>query len=116
MAIFTSSRFFIKSLGILALMCLFCIKTYALNVTYYINATTGNDTNNGTSTDTPWATIGRANTQNLEEGDKILFNSDGPWHNGPLKFNANDIGTSVNPIVVDSYGTNPRAKIYGNDT
>ena len=113
MAIFTSSRFFIKSLGILALMCLFCIKTYALNVTYYINATTGNDTNNGTSTDTPWATIGRANTQNLEEGDKILFNSDGPWHNGKLYFDDNDTGSAANPIVVDSYGTNPRAAIYG---
>lgn len=113
MNIFTASRS-VKSLSILALILILGIKSYALNVTYYVNATTGNDANNGTSTATPWASITRANTQNLGPGDKLLFNSDGAWHNGKISLDINDApGTPANPIIIASYGTNPRATIYG---
>ena len=88
---------------------------HALNVTYYINQVSGNDLNNGTSPETAWKTISRANTQNLQAGDKILLSSKGPWHGGSLSFDSNDVGTPDNPIIVSSYGPNPRASVYSND-
>lgn len=88
---------------------------HALNVTYHINQVSGNDLNNGTSPETAWKTISRANTQNLQAGDKILLSSKGPWHSGSLWFDSNDVGTPDNPIIVSSYGPNPRASVYSND-
>ena len=101
-----------KFLGILLFIFTINVKSYALNVTYYVNAATGNDSKNGTTLANAWATLNRANTQNLGPGDKILLNSDGPRHNGNLYMNVNDIGTAANPIIVGSYGTKPRAVVY----
>lgn len=102
-----------KTLALVAILFSISFSTYAQNVSYYINTDTGNDANNGLTTGTAWKTINKANAQNLQAGDKLLFNSDGSWHNGKIYFDANDVGTPANPIVVDKYGTNPRAVIYG---
>ena len=85
----------------------------ATNITYYVNAATGNDNNTGINTSAAWQTITRANTQKLGPGDKILLNSDGPWHNGKILLDVSDIGNAANPIVIGSYGTKPRAVVYG---
>ncbi|HEX8574987.1 MAG TPA: right-handed parallel beta-helix repeat-containing protein, partial [Flavobacterium sp.] len=88
---------------------------HALNVTYYINQLSGDDLNKGTSPERAWKTISRANTQNLQAGDKILLSSKGPWHSGSLWFDSNDVGTPDNPIIVSSYGSNSMASVYSND-
>src|SRR5262245_16246667 len=45
----------------------------AVNTIYYVNCATGNDSNNGLSTSTPWRTTTRANQQTYSAGDQILF-------------------------------------------
>src|SRR5688500_20129388 len=45
----------------------------AVNTIYYVNCTTGNDSNNGLSSSTPWRTTTRANQQTYTAGDQILF-------------------------------------------
>ena len=40
--------------------------------TYYVSPT-GNDSNNGTSTSTPWKTIAKVNSKTFNPGDQILF-------------------------------------------
>ncbi len=86
------------------------------NITYYVNAETGIDANSGTSTTSAWKTINRVNTQKLGPGDKVLFNSDGAWHNGKIVLDVNDVGSPTNPIVIDTYGIKAKAVIYGGDT
>ncbi len=96
--------------------CLLCFGTNSIaqNQEYFIRTSGGNDSNDGKSHATAWATIARANSQNLQAGDKLLFNSDGAWHDGKIILNASDIGTAANPIIISSYGTNPRAAIWAN--
>jgi hypothetical protein len=43
------------------------------DTTYYVDAASGNDSNSGTSTTRAWRTIDRANTLDLQSGDRLLF-------------------------------------------
>ncbi|MCD9024901.1 RICIN domain-containing protein [Cohnella silvisoli] len=74
---------------------------WAANTTYYVSAS-GNDNNNGTSTNTPWQTISKVNSMSFSPGDKILFQG-GQLFEGQLKIITS--GTSGSPITVGSYGT-----------
>jgi hypothetical protein len=67
---------------------------------YYI-ATTGSDSNNGTSTGTPWQTIAHVNAQTFSPGDTIHFNG-GDTFIGSLVVGQS--GSSGNQITVTSYG------------
>lgn len=71
--------------------------------TYYVS-NSGVDTNNGTSTATPWKTVTKVNSVSFAAGDQILFNG-GQTFTGKLTFGVGDAGTTANPIVVGSYGT-----------
>ena len=71
--------------------------------TYYVSAN-GRDANPGTSTSKPWKTIGRVNSQDLNPGDKVLFEG-GKTFSGELKLFAEDSGTPSSPVEVASYGT-----------
>jgi hypothetical protein len=51
----------------------FPIISDALSATYYVDATNGKDTNNGTSELTPWKTIAKVNSSNFNPGSEILF-------------------------------------------
>lgn len=74
---------------------------------YYVSPT-GNDTNNGTSTSTPWKTAGKVSSFQFVPGDTILFQRGGVWSG------SGGVGTSVltitksgvvgNPIVFGAYG------------
>lgn len=63
---------------------------------YYVSPT-GNDLNNGTSVNTPWQTITRANQANLQPGDKILFQRGGTFRGR--------INAYVNGITYEAYGS-----------
>ena len=82
----------------------------AANTTYYIDPS-GNDLNNGTSTGTPWKTLGKVNGVTFQPGDRILFKAGGVW-TGQL--HPLGSGSSGSPIVIDQYGTGAKPKIDGN--
>ncbi len=72
---------------------------------YYVSPS-GNDSNNGTSQSTPWKTIARVNTADLNGGDSVNFQGGATFSpNTPLTFQPNDSGTPSNPVRITSYGT-----------
>ncbi|MBA4148446.1 MAG: right-handed parallel beta-helix repeat-containing protein [Verrucomicrobia bacterium] len=82
--------------------------------TYYVSPN-GNDSNNGLSTSAPWRTISKVNGVNFAAGDRILFQGDATFA-GTISLDANDRGTSSNPIIVSSYGTGRATINAGNET
>lgn len=99
------------------LLLLGTLGAFAQNQTYYINKNTpadggGDDANSGLSPTTAWKTIAKANSMNLQAGDKVLLFADGPWHDGSFYFNENDTGTPTNPIIISVYGSGTSANIF----
>ncbi|MDQ6423637.1 discoidin domain-containing protein [Paenibacillus sp. LHD-117] len=86
----------------------------AANTTYYVDSVAGNDSNNGTSTSTPWKTLSKVNATAFGAGDKILFKYNSTW-TGQLKVTSS--GASGNPITIGSYGgTSSKPIIAGSAT
>jgi hypothetical protein len=83
---------------------LFCIGVFAplAHATTYYVSNSGSDSNNGTSTSTPWQTIAHVNAQSFSPGDSILFQCGGTWRE---QLTVPSSGSSGNPIVFDRYGT-----------
>ena len=68
---------------------------------YYVDATEGDDNNNGKSPETAWKTIEKVNTIEFQPGDQILFQCGETW-TGSLKPQGS--GVEGAPIVIASYG------------
>jgi hypothetical protein len=81
----------------------------AIGTTYYVSST-GSDSNNGTSTSTPWQTLTKVNNTTFVAGDKILFKA-GDTFTGTIIPKAS--GTSSNPITYGMYGTGAKPVITG---
>jgi len=81
-------------------------------VTYYVS-NAGNDQNSGTSSDTPFATIARVNSQPLAGGDQVLFKARDVF-SGSILLN---MSTTTKPVTVSSYdgSSNYRAFIISGD-
>lgn len=77
---------------------------------YYINANSGNDSNNGTSPNSAWKTLEKVNAFTFSPGDNLFFRSGQVW-NGQLLLN--NSGTNGNPIKVDKYGNGNKPIING---
>ncbi|MDN3583745.1 hypothetical protein [Mucilaginibacter flavus] len=84
---------------------------WALNRTFYINATTGNDKNDGTSISTSWKTLEKINRTTFLPGDRILLKSGCAWI-GQLMPKGS--GNPTNPIKIDKYGKGLKPKIDAN--
>ena len=69
---------------------------------YFLDATGGSDSNNGTSIDQAWATLTRASEHNFVAGDRLLLKR-GQTFPGSLDFSTSR-GTEGNPVVVSSFG------------
>ncbi|WP_430814961.1 right-handed parallel beta-helix repeat-containing protein [Carboxylicivirga sp. RSCT41] len=82
-------------------------KTY---ITYYVDANTGNDSNNGTTPDKAFASIEKINSLTLSAGTHVLLKS-GTSYSGQLK--PKGIGKPGNPIIISKYGGEDRPKING---
>ena len=80
-----------------------------IGTTYYVS-NSGSDSNNGTSTGTPFATLTKVNSLSLNPGDQVLFQSSGTWY-GSLTINQS--GNSTYPITYGSYGTGVKPVITG---
>ena len=70
------------------------------NTTYYVS-TSGSDSNNGLTTGTPFKTIAKVNSLNLQQGDKVLFKCGEVWRGEMLIVTKS--GASGSPITFGSY-------------
>jgi hypothetical protein len=78
--------------------------------TYYVDSVSGSDSNNGTSTSTPWRTIPHVNGKVFQPGDQILFKRGSVWTG---RLTPKGSGVNGNPIVVGAYGTGAKPVING---
>jgi regulation of enolase protein 1 (concanavalin A-like superfamily) len=74
----------------------------ALMSTYYVS-TSGSDSNNGTSTSSPWKSIAKVSSTHLNPGDSVLFQG-GKTFSGSLSL-YNDGGSSTDRVTISSYGS-----------
>ncbi len=79
--------------------------------TYYVSAS-GSDSNNGTSTGTPWQTIAKVNAVGLVAGDNLYFNG-GDTFSGSLS--VAPAATTGSRCIIGSYGSG-RASISCGDS
>lgn len=75
----------------------------SMAATYYMDAASGNDANNGKATNAAWQTLAKINSTTFQPGDGILFKGGGSWTGTLAPLGS---GTSGNPITINSYGTN----------
>jgi hypothetical protein len=69
--------------------------------TYYVSSSLGNDSNNGLSESSPFATVAKVNTLNLLPGDRVLFKCGDTWQAEQLILSKS--GTESAPIEFNSY-------------
>jgi hypothetical protein len=81
---------------------------------FYIDATNGNDSNDGSSPATAWKTVSKVNATTFVGGDSVLFKSGEVWTGTTLAPKGS--GTSNKRIVISKYGTGslPRIDADGN--
>ncbi|MFD0959960.1 carbohydrate binding domain-containing protein [Paenibacillus chungangensis] len=87
----------------------FAVSTMAAN--YYVDATAGSDSNNGTSTASPWKTLTKVNSMTFQPGDTIFLKKGEAW-TGRLWPKGS--GSQGAPITIDAYGTGNAPHINGN--
>lgn len=84
------------------------------SVSYYLDATNGNDSNTGTSPKQAWRSMDKLNRVLLNPGDKVLLKR-GEIFNGELEISAQ--GTPERRIYVEAYGEgDTKPCIVGHDT
>ena len=90
----------------ITLITIFVIGSLQAQTTYYVDATTGNDTNLGTTQILAWKTIQKVENMsvNFQPGDSILFKKGEVWNGEQLKPSNHPDGTINNPITYASYG------------
>lgn len=77
---------------------------------FYIDATNGNDLNNGHTLVSAWKTLEKINSSTFNPGDKILFKTGETFYG---KLIVSSSGNLLNPIVFDSYGSLEKPIING---
>ncbi|WP_416904411.1 right-handed parallel beta-helix repeat-containing protein [Micromonospora echinospora] len=82
----------------------------AANTTYYVDATTGLDSNTGLSQTQPWKSLNKINATAFGAGDRILLKAGSRW-TGQLWPKGS--GAAGSPIVIDSYGSGSKPRIDG---
>ncbi len=74
----------------------------ALAVTYYVDTSSGNDSNAGTSQGSAWRSVSKVNSTSLKPGDTVLFKH-GQTFSGELE--SSEDGASGAPITISSFGS-----------
>ena len=74
---------------------------------YYVDATNGSDSNNGTSESTPWKTLSKINNMasNFAPGDEIKLKCGETWKGERIRSTNHASGTAAAPITYTSYGS-----------
>ncbi|MEN8157106.1 MAG: sulfatase-like hydrolase/transferase [Bacteroidota bacterium] len=78
--------------------------------TYYVDALSGSDTNDGLASDRAWQTLERVNAGAYSPGDSILFKVGQSW-SGQLEVASS--GALENPVVFTSYGAGEKPRLDG---
>jgi parallel beta-helix repeat protein len=90
-----------------------CFVTTAIHgTTYYVDATNGNDTATGKTTETPWKSLDKVFNTSFRPGDQILLKRGAIWRE-TLKLKSS--GTADYPIVIGAYGSGNLPEINGAD-
>lgn len=77
---------------------------------YYLDATGGDDANDGTSPDKAWKNLTKANETTFSPGDRILLKSGEVWENQQLWPKGS--GEESRPITIDMYGDESLGRPY----
>jgi parallel beta-helix repeat protein len=80
--------------------------------TYYVDATNGDDGNDGRCTDTAWKTIDKVNRMSFSPGYYILFKRGETWRE---RLAPSSSGSAGNPITFGAYGSGDKPIINGAD-
>ena len=79
---------------------------------YYVDSQIGSDSNNGTSSSSPWRTLAKVNSKSFSAGTHILLKRGDTWRE---TLSPSSSGEGGNPIVFDAYGTGAAPIISGAD-
>ena len=79
---------------------------------YYVDATGGNDTNNGQSNATAWRTINKVNNYNFQTGDDVFFKCGGTWTGG-IRLWVDWSGTASNKATIGAYYMDGGSEVHG---
>lgn len=71
--------------------------------TYYVDATTGSNSDDGLSEANAWQTVSKVNSSSFSAGDQVLFKRGEIWYDGALVVPSS--GSSGNPITFGAYGS-----------
>jgi hypothetical protein len=69
---------------------------------FYIDSTSGDDQNSGTSEGAPWQTLAKVSSKKFRAGDHIYFKR-GSSYSGGVSINGD--GTAAHPITIGAYGS-----------
>jgi hypothetical protein len=81
--------------------------------TYYVDSSSGNDTNTGTSAAAAWKTLQKINGSQFQPGDQILLKAGSEWQ-GQLAPKSS--GSEGAPIIIDRYAEGALPRIDGMGT
>jgi hypothetical protein len=98
---------FNKNQQSILLLSIFFFAVINANATeYYVNSISGKDSNPGTSSDTPWKSISKVESTQLQPGDVINFARGSEWEKREWEtvFLIDDSGTESKPITFRAYG------------
>ncbi|MBF0260287.1 MAG: hypothetical protein HQL97_00445 [Magnetococcales bacterium] len=96
----------------LLLIAILALPAVAGATSYYVNATTGNDSSAGTSIGEAWQTIAKVNASSFSAGDTIYFARGETWREGLV---APSSGSSSGYVTFDAYGSGALPIISGAD-
>lgn len=96
--------------GFLIVILLSALPVWA--ATYYVDATNGDDYNDGLSISTAWKTIAKVKNSSFDPGDQILFKKGEIWRE---QLRVSSFGSPGNPIIFGAYGSGPKPVISGAD-
>ena len=82
--------------------------TVASGTTYYVSSLHGAEGNNGTSEDSPFASLLKINEITLQPGDRVLLERGSVFVNEYLHIQGS--GTKDAPIIIDVYGDENQPK------
>jgi parallel beta-helix repeat protein len=80
------------------------------SASYYVDASAGNDINDGRSPTTAWATVAKVNASSFLPGNQILFKRGDVWRE---MITVPQSGTNGNNIIFGAYGSGTPPQILG---
>ena len=101
------------AISLFVLLSLTNVSLPAYATTYYVDATNGNDFNNGLSPETAWKTISKVNSMDFKPGDTILFKRGESWREQLIVPSSGEEGR---PITFGAYGEGEKPIIHGGTT